>query len=247
MCVFNHSVVYDSLGPMDYSWPGSSVQGILQTRILEWVLEKEKATHSSILARRMTERLSTQQPFPATRDLPDPGIELGLLHCWWILYHLSYYTSIKKGKKNNEKTKWNNTKTKIPENSTSLFQSSTFAFPCQSCTWTGIGNFHFISPLFWASSFPISSMTEILCLQENNYLQHRPSQTISNKRRVCWKLVKKSHRIENQEIQLILTRKSLIFHTSFSWSPMIFPLLIFLSFEISLFFLQAGFLFLLLC
>ena len=154
---------------------------------------------------------------------------------------------LKKEKKNNEKTKWNNTKTKIPENSTSLFQSSTFAFPCQSCTWTGIGNFHFISPLFWASSFPISSMTEILCLQENNYLQHRPSQTISNKRRVCWKLVKKSHRIENQEIQLILTRKSLIFHTSFSWSPMIFPLLIFLSFEISLFFLQAGFLFLLLC
>ena len=38
---------------MDYSPPGFSVHGILQTRILEWVAI----------------------PFPG--DLPDPGIELG--------------------------------------------------------------------------------------------------------------------------------------------------------------------------
>ena len=37
--------------PMDYSLPGSSVHGILQTRILEWVA------------------------MPSSRDLPDPGIE----------------------------------------------------------------------------------------------------------------------------------------------------------------------------
>ena len=200
------------------------------------------ATHSRILARRMTDWLSTRQPFPAPGGLANPGIEPGLLHCWWILYH----TSIKKGKKNNEKTKWNNTKPKIPANNTSLFQSSTFAFPCQSCARSGIGNFHFISPLFWASSFPISSMIEILCLQENNYLQHRPSQTISNKRRVCWKHVKISDR-KWKPGNTADCHKSLLFHTSFSWSPMIFSLLIFLSFEISLFCLQAGFLFLLLC
>ena len=37
--------------PMDYSLPGSSVHGIFQTRILEWL------------------------PFPTPRDLSDPGIE----------------------------------------------------------------------------------------------------------------------------------------------------------------------------
>ena len=36
---------------MDYSPPGSSVRGILQARILDWV------------------------PFPSPWDLPDPGIE----------------------------------------------------------------------------------------------------------------------------------------------------------------------------
>ena len=39
--------------PMDYSLPGSSVHGILQARILEWVA------------------------IPFSRDLPDPGIEPG--------------------------------------------------------------------------------------------------------------------------------------------------------------------------
>ena len=31
-------------------------------------------------------------PFPSPGDLPDPGIEPGLLHCRWILY-LSYQGS----------------------------------------------------------------------------------------------------------------------------------------------------------
>ena len=33
----SHSIVSDSCDPMDYSLPGSSVHGILQARILEWV------------------------------------------------------------------------------------------------------------------------------------------------------------------------------------------------------------------
>ena len=36
LCV-SHLVVSNSLWPMDYSLPGSSVHGILQARILEWV------------------------------------------------------------------------------------------------------------------------------------------------------------------------------------------------------------------
>ena len=38
---------------MDYSLPGSSVHGILQARVLEWL------------------------PFPSLGDLPNPGIEPG--------------------------------------------------------------------------------------------------------------------------------------------------------------------------
>ena len=35
--VLSHSVVSDSCDPMDCSQPGSSVHGILQARILDWV------------------------------------------------------------------------------------------------------------------------------------------------------------------------------------------------------------------
>ena len=38
MCVLSRSVVSDSLRPLDYSLPGSSVNGILWARILEWVV-----------------------------------------------------------------------------------------------------------------------------------------------------------------------------------------------------------------
>ena len=34
----SHSVVSDSCDPMEYSLPGSSVHGISQARVLEWVL-----------------------------------------------------------------------------------------------------------------------------------------------------------------------------------------------------------------
>ena len=52
--------------PIDYSLPGSSVYGIFQARVLEW------------------------GALPSPEDLPDPGIKLGLLHCWQTLYHLSH-------------------------------------------------------------------------------------------------------------------------------------------------------------
>ena len=50
----------------DSSLLGSSIHGILQARILEW---------AALLS---------------PGDLPDPGIEPGLLHCRQILYHLSH-------------------------------------------------------------------------------------------------------------------------------------------------------------
>ena len=49
--VLSHSVVSDSLQPLDCNAPGSSVHGILQAKILEWV------------------------PYPPPGDLPDSGIE----------------------------------------------------------------------------------------------------------------------------------------------------------------------------
>ena len=50
---------------MDCTPPGSSVHGILQAKMLEWVA------------------------FPSPGDLPYLGINLGLLHCRQIVYCLS--------------------------------------------------------------------------------------------------------------------------------------------------------------
>ena len=53
--------------PMDYSLPGSSVHGILQVRILEWVA------------------------VPFLQGIsPFQGLNQGLLHCKQIIYKLSY-------------------------------------------------------------------------------------------------------------------------------------------------------------
>ena len=59
--------------PLDCSLPGSSVHGILHARILEWAA------------------ISPGGIFPT------PGLNLGLLHCRQILYHLS-----PQGKQNND-------------------------------------------------------------------------------------------------------------------------------------------------
>ena len=62
--------------PMDCSPPDSSVHGILQARILEWV---------AIISSRVSSqpRLGSQ----------DQGLNPGLLHCRQILYHLSHQGS----------------------------------------------------------------------------------------------------------------------------------------------------------
>ena len=66
MCVLVTQSYLILCNPMDCIPPGSSVHGILQARILEWVA------------------------MPPPGDLPNPGIgstSLGLLHCRWTLYH----------------------------------------------------------------------------------------------------------------------------------------------------------------
>ena len=55
--------------PTDCGPPGSSVRGILQARILEWVA------------------------FPFSRGSSRLGTSAGSLHCGWIRYHLSYQGS----------------------------------------------------------------------------------------------------------------------------------------------------------
>ena len=56
--------------PMDCSLPGFPVHGILQARILEWVAISFSRASS-----------------------PTQGLNLGLLHCWQILYYLSHQGS----------------------------------------------------------------------------------------------------------------------------------------------------------
>ena len=62
--------------PMDYNSLGSSVLGILQARILEWVA------------------------ISFSRYLPTQGLNLGLLHCRQILYRLSHQGSQSGSSKN---------------------------------------------------------------------------------------------------------------------------------------------------
>ena len=61
---------YPTLGvSMDSSLSGSSVHGILQARILEWIA------------------------IPSPGDLPNQGLNPGLPHCRWIPQHLSHQGS----------------------------------------------------------------------------------------------------------------------------------------------------------
>ena len=68
----SRSSVWLFCNPMDCSLPGSSIHGVLQARILEWV------AYLSLL----------QGIFP-TQEL-----NWDLLHCRWILYQLSYQRSL---------------------------------------------------------------------------------------------------------------------------------------------------------
>ena len=64
----SHSVMSDSLWSLGL--PGSFVHRILQARILDWL------------------------PFPSSGDLPNPGLNSGLLHCRQILNHLVQFSSV---------------------------------------------------------------------------------------------------------------------------------------------------------
>ena len=72
----------DSLQPMNCSLPGSSIRGILQARILEWVAMPFSRGYSLVRG-----------------IFPTLGSNPGLLHCWQILYHLSHQESPKLKKK----------------------------------------------------------------------------------------------------------------------------------------------------
>ena len=79
--------------PMDYSPPGSSVHGILQARVLEWVAmlssrgssqprNQTQVSHSAgrfftVWATRGAQEYWTAQPIAPPGELPDPGIEPG--------------------------------------------------------------------------------------------------------------------------------------------------------------------------
>ena len=95
--------------PMECSQPVSSVHGILQARILEWVavlfssgssqprdwtqLSHTEGGFSTIWTTREIQQNWSGWPIPSLGDLPNPGIEPGLLHCREKLYPLSHQGS----------------------------------------------------------------------------------------------------------------------------------------------------------
>ena len=74
---------------MDYSPPGSSVHGILQARILEWVATPSSRGSSQPMSPALqVDSLPSEPPgkpknilewvaYPSLRDLPEPGIKPG--------------------------------------------------------------------------------------------------------------------------------------------------------------------------
>ena len=91
---------------MDYSLPGSSIHGIFQARILESVAMSFSRRSSQprdwtrvcciaggFLVHQGSPRIVEWVAFPSPGELPDPGIEWGLLHCRQILYQLSFQRS----------------------------------------------------------------------------------------------------------------------------------------------------------
>ena len=104
MCVLSRVRLFRD--PMHCSPPGFSVHGILQARILEsaaipssrgsfqprdWTQVSHIGVRFfTIWATRAAQKYWSKWPIPSPGDLPDPGINQGLLHCRQILYQLSY-------------------------------------------------------------------------------------------------------------------------------------------------------------
>ena len=92
--------------PMDCSPPGSSIHGILQARVLEWVAipfsrgssQPRDRTGVSCIAGRFFTSLATGKPQNTGVGslsflqgiFPTQELNQGLLHCRQILYQLSY-------------------------------------------------------------------------------------------------------------------------------------------------------------
>ena len=91
---------------MDGRSPGSSVHGVLQARILEWVAvpfsrrSSQPRDHTQVSCT-AGDSLPAEPPGKPKntvvrslsllpRIFPTQGSNWGLLHCWWILYQLSY-------------------------------------------------------------------------------------------------------------------------------------------------------------
>ena len=93
--------------PVDCSPPGSSVHGILQARILEWVAFPLSivSSHSGIKPRSPTLQVDSLPAEPLGKPkniamdslfilqgiIPTQELNRDLLHCRWILYQLSYH------------------------------------------------------------------------------------------------------------------------------------------------------------
>ena len=96
MCAKSLSSVPLFCNPMDCSQLGSSVHGILQARILEWIALPQSVPSPArkLEAGKGLARLAqAEQPLgrgPSPGDLPTQGSNPGLPHCRWILYQLSH-------------------------------------------------------------------------------------------------------------------------------------------------------------
>ena len=105
---WNHSVMSDLFDPIDCSLPGSSVHGILQARILEWVAisfsrgssqPRDQIQVSLIVGRFFTIWATRKYPPRALlniRDTVEKKIQTearGLPHCRQTLYRLSHQRS----------------------------------------------------------------------------------------------------------------------------------------------------------
>ena len=96
--------------PMDCSWPGSSVHGILQARILEWVVMPSPRGSSQPMDQTRSPALQADslptEPSGKPKNTGVGSLSLlqwvfltqesnwGLLHCRQILYQLSYQAAL---------------------------------------------------------------------------------------------------------------------------------------------------------
>ena len=105
MCLVSQSYL-TLCGPMDCNLPGSSVHGDSPGKntgvgchaFLRESSQPRDRNQGSCIAGRFFTSWTTKEaqeywselPILSSRDLPNLGIEQGLLHCRWVLYQLSY-------------------------------------------------------------------------------------------------------------------------------------------------------------